>query len=350
MSTLLADTDGTRRRAKPCAAPRNPVGANRIPTWSFAGSAGIEAAWSWTTPSAGRRELAADLQKLGQYHCWNRVYDVATGRWTTPDPAASPWSSLFDYAWEAPLACNDSVGLHVPRRVTRSSEKKRIEAQTEPIESETPYDPTNDIGLPPPFGDADFELTGPLASNLLAGENLTPYEEGECTVYPFLSNMTIDDIDMTKDVTKTETTEQYTYSTNVNALQNASEVFGALFGHGISLVGAMHNEVERRVKDLLGDLAGAGQKRYHFKGKVVYNIVIATIDWQVTFRAGATVKYDVLERVECPGCEAVVRRRNKKKVEKTLSQDVTVTGRYNYIKEGNITLSGVAWVTWETIE
>ncbi len=25
------------------------------------------------------------INKLGQYHCWNRTYDVSTGRWTTPD-------------------------------------------------------------------------------------------------------------------------------------------------------------------------------------------------------------------------------------------------------------------------
>ncbi|MBK9974915.1 MAG: hypothetical protein IPP14_09095 [Planctomycetes bacterium] len=32
----------------------------------------------------------AGIGKLGSYLCWNRIYDVFTGRWTTPDPAATP--------------------------------------------------------------------------------------------------------------------------------------------------------------------------------------------------------------------------------------------------------------------
>ncbi|GIK53791.1 MAG: hypothetical protein BroJett014_27640 [Planctomycetota bacterium] len=34
---------------------------------------------------------------LGQYRCWNREYDVLMGRWTRPDPAKSPWTSLTAY-------------------------------------------------------------------------------------------------------------------------------------------------------------------------------------------------------------------------------------------------------------
>ena len=33
--------------------------------------------------------------KLGNYHCWNRVYDVHVARWTTPDPTGGPASNLF---------------------------------------------------------------------------------------------------------------------------------------------------------------------------------------------------------------------------------------------------------------
>ncbi|MBK9976308.1 MAG: hypothetical protein IPP14_16195 [Planctomycetes bacterium] len=29
------------------------------------------------------------IGKLGSYLCWNRIYDVFMGRWTTPDPAAT---------------------------------------------------------------------------------------------------------------------------------------------------------------------------------------------------------------------------------------------------------------------
>lgn len=49
--------------------------------------------------------------KLGSYHCWNRVYDVHTGRWTTPDPAESPWSNLWAYAGGRPTLGTDPTGL-----------------------------------------------------------------------------------------------------------------------------------------------------------------------------------------------------------------------------------------------
>ena len=51
--------------------------------------------------------------KLGQYHCWNRVYDIQTGRWTTPDPAASPWSNLQGYVGSNPVSRTDPSGLQV---------------------------------------------------------------------------------------------------------------------------------------------------------------------------------------------------------------------------------------------
>jgi RHS repeat-associated protein len=49
--------------------------------------------------------------KLGQYHCWNRELDLQTGRWTTPDPAASPWANLQSYAENDPTCTSDPVGL-----------------------------------------------------------------------------------------------------------------------------------------------------------------------------------------------------------------------------------------------
>ena len=51
------------------------------------------------------------INKLGQYHCWNRTYDVSTGRWTTPDPAATPWWNLFDYADGQVGTMSDPTGL-----------------------------------------------------------------------------------------------------------------------------------------------------------------------------------------------------------------------------------------------
>ena len=49
--------------------------------------------------------------KLGSYHCWNRVYQPATGRWTTPDPAKTPWSNLIQYTAHTPLTASDQTGL-----------------------------------------------------------------------------------------------------------------------------------------------------------------------------------------------------------------------------------------------
>ncbi len=37
---------------------------------------------------------ATGTNRLGQYYCWNRTYDVNTGRWTTPDSVATPWWNL----------------------------------------------------------------------------------------------------------------------------------------------------------------------------------------------------------------------------------------------------------------
>ncbi len=51
------------------------------------------------------------VNKLGQYYCWNRTYDTYTGRWTTPDPVATPWSNLFDYCWSYPIDRSDVNGL-----------------------------------------------------------------------------------------------------------------------------------------------------------------------------------------------------------------------------------------------
>ena len=48
--------------------------------------------------------------RLGSYHCWHRVYEPATGRWTTPDPAMTPWANLFCYCSQPPLG-SDPTGL-----------------------------------------------------------------------------------------------------------------------------------------------------------------------------------------------------------------------------------------------
>ena len=51
------------------------------------------------------------INKLGTYYCWNRTYDVFMGRWTTPDPAATPWGNLWDNVGNKPLRWSDASGL-----------------------------------------------------------------------------------------------------------------------------------------------------------------------------------------------------------------------------------------------
>jgi RHS repeat-associated protein len=49
----------------------------------------------------------------GQYTVWHRVYDPVQGRWTTPDPAATPWSNLVSYCYASPATVSDPSGLWV---------------------------------------------------------------------------------------------------------------------------------------------------------------------------------------------------------------------------------------------
>ncbi|MBE7490241.1 MAG: hypothetical protein HS108_00550 [Planctomycetes bacterium] len=61
--------------------------------------------------SAGTYGAQTGNNKLGNYQCWNRVYEPNTGRWTTPDPAMSPWWNTWDYAHSQPLQRSDPHGL-----------------------------------------------------------------------------------------------------------------------------------------------------------------------------------------------------------------------------------------------
>jgi len=47
----------------------------------------------------------------GQYQAWHRFYNPTTGRWTTPDPAAQPWTNLLGYVGENPTNRSDPTGL-----------------------------------------------------------------------------------------------------------------------------------------------------------------------------------------------------------------------------------------------
>ena len=59
---------------------------------------------------------------LGQYSCWNRVYDVLTARWTTPDPAASPWTNLNGYVGN-PIQQRDPTGLEPAESPTHAGQR-----------------------------------------------------------------------------------------------------------------------------------------------------------------------------------------------------------------------------------
>ncbi|MCC6149080.1 MAG: hypothetical protein IT461_02425 [Planctomycetes bacterium] len=48
---------------------------------------------------------------MGQYYAWNRTYDINTGRWTTPDPVATPWTNLQEYVGNNSTQRHDSRGL-----------------------------------------------------------------------------------------------------------------------------------------------------------------------------------------------------------------------------------------------
>ncbi len=56
----------------------------------------------------------------GWYYCWNRMYDPLIGRWTSPDPAATPWETLNSYVSDSPVNSSDPSGLE--EGVTETSE------------------------------------------------------------------------------------------------------------------------------------------------------------------------------------------------------------------------------------
>lgn len=88
-------------------------------------SAGSRHPWRWrlalehrtqanptiTATTAASFSYSAQPHKLGQYHCWNREYDINTGEWTTPDAARSSWTHLLSYVHDNPLSTQDPTGL-----------------------------------------------------------------------------------------------------------------------------------------------------------------------------------------------------------------------------------------------
>jgi len=87
------------------------TGFEPIWTWQTGPNAELEAApttSSVVTPGPGR---FGEQNKLGSYYCWNRTYDLFMGRWTTPDPAATPWTNLFCFCRSKPIQLADPSGL-----------------------------------------------------------------------------------------------------------------------------------------------------------------------------------------------------------------------------------------------
>lgn len=82
-----------------------------------AGSRYLWASYRYMPPQVGYNDAGTTRgaqtgnNKLGQYHCWNREYDPATGRWTTTDAMSWPWWNLQSYSDDNPVSRCDSSGL-----------------------------------------------------------------------------------------------------------------------------------------------------------------------------------------------------------------------------------------------
>ncbi|GIK53094.1 MAG: hypothetical protein BroJett014_20670 [Planctomycetota bacterium] len=68
--------------------------------------------------------------RLGQYYCWNRLYDVNLGRWTTPDPLAQ-YDNLQIYINGKPAGQIDATGLKTLETERRNSKKVTLAQKTE---------------------------------------------------------------------------------------------------------------------------------------------------------------------------------------------------------------------------
>lgn len=121
-----------------------PVGSDKS-TGTLASYDPIGETWTWDAANAGSRRLWASYlympprmgftdengftvgtqggtNKLGQYHCNNRQYDIKQGRWISPDQAARPWFDLFDYAECQRIQRMDPTGLEISVNSTDSSD------------------------------------------------------------------------------------------------------------------------------------------------------------------------------------------------------------------------------------
>ncbi|MBK8207104.1 MAG: hypothetical protein IPK87_10010 [Planctomycetes bacterium] len=77
------------------------------PLVGYTGASGVER----KAPGPDNDPATPDANLKGQYYCWNRTYDIGTGRWTTPDPAASPVTNLLSFAANRGVDRTDPSGL-----------------------------------------------------------------------------------------------------------------------------------------------------------------------------------------------------------------------------------------------
>ena len=119
----------------------NPLAANSRYLWAggfyFPPQVGV-----LTTPPGGGllgiygRQPGSNLDST--YYFWNRVYDPHMGRWTTPDPAAKPWTNLQSYVSESPIGRSDLAGLNGLRPHLSGTPEDRKIVYVTPWDSDLP--------------------------------------------------------------------------------------------------------------------------------------------------------------------------------------------------------------------
>ncbi len=88
----------------------------------------LETATPATTPALPVEHSATRLlNKLGNYHCNNRVYSIGHGRWLTPDQASRPSWHLLGYARNS-LQFTDPAGLSITIEGDAEFRKAMIQA------------------------------------------------------------------------------------------------------------------------------------------------------------------------------------------------------------------------------
>jgi len=90
--------------------PDDGSGADAYTTPERGGSRYLYAGYRYEMRRPGGT-LGSPQPNAGWYYCWNRMYDPLIGRFTSPDPAASPWSNLWDYVSMNPVQRTDPAGL-----------------------------------------------------------------------------------------------------------------------------------------------------------------------------------------------------------------------------------------------